>query len=85
MNTAEQILVIIISSLLGLTLIIGIIVLIMVIKLIKAIRRIADKGEQVIENAEHAAEVFTKAAGPMTLLRSVTNIIDAVNKHKKEK
>ncbi|MBC7581433.1 hypothetical protein H7097_01015 [Aeromicrobium sp.] len=85
MNTAEQILVILVSSLLSITLIIGIVVLIVAYKVIKSIQRIAEKGEQVIENAEHATEVFTKAAGPMSLFRSITNVVEAVNKHKKGK
>jgi hypothetical protein len=83
MNTAEQVLVIIVSSLLSISLILSIAMLVMVIKLVKIIRRIADKGEQVIENTEHAAEMFGRAAKPMGLFRSIANIIEAVNKHKK--
>jgi phosphate uptake regulator len=85
MDTATQILVIIVSSLLSITLILAIALLIAVLKLVKNIRRIADKAEQVIENAESAASMFTKAAGPLTFLKTIANIVDSVNKHRKGK
>ncbi|MGH7241068.1 MAG: hypothetical protein ACREGB_02100 [Candidatus Saccharimonadales bacterium] len=85
MNTAEQILVIITSSLLSLSLLLGIVVLIFVLRLVATIKRIAAKGEQVIDSAEAAAETFARAAGPLGVLKSIVNIVDSVNKHKKGK
>jgi hypothetical protein len=85
MNTAEQILVVITSSLLSITLILAIIVLVFVIKLVASLKRIAAKGEQVVENAEAAAEMFTKAAGPLGVLKTIANIVETVHKHKKGK
>lgn len=85
MNTAESILVIITSSLLSIALILGIILLVAILKLVASIRRIAAKGEQVVENAEAAAQMFTKAAGPLGVLKTIANIVDTVHKHKKGK
>lgn len=85
MDTATQILVIINSSVLIIALILGIVLMVMLIKLVKSIRRIADKAEQVIDNAEVAASTFRKAAGPLTLLKTIANIVDSVNNHKKGK
>jgi hypothetical protein len=85
MNTAEQILVIIVSSLLSLTLLLGIVVLVYVVKLVKNIRRITEKAEQVIEDAESAANMFKNAAGPLTILKTIGNIVETVSKHKRGK
>lgn len=83
MNTAEQILVIITSSLLSIALVLVIVLTVFVLKLVASIRRIAAKGEQVVENAEAAAEMFTKAAGPLGVLKTIANIVETVHKHKK--
>lgn len=85
MNTAESILVIITSSLLSIVLVLSIFVLVAIKRLVESLKRIAAKGEQVVENAEAAAEMFTKAAGPMSVLRTIGNIVDTVHKHKKGK
>lgn len=85
MDTATQILVIIVSSLLSLTLILGIALLIALLKLIKNIRRIAEKAEQVVEDAEAAAGMFRSAAGPLGVLKTIANIIETVSKHKRGK
>ena len=85
MDTATQILVIIVSTLLSLVLVLGIVVLVGVIKLIKQIRHIGEKAEALVDNAEQAASMFTKAAGPIGLFRTILKIIDSVNNHKKGK
>ncbi|MFA5003906.1 MAG: hypothetical protein WC498_01345 [Candidatus Saccharimonadales bacterium] len=82
MNTAFDILVIALSSLLGIFLILSIIVAIMAIKIVRSIRRVVAKGEQVIDSAEVAAEMFKKAAGPLGILHTLTNIVETVTKHK---
>jgi hypothetical protein len=85
MNTTFDILVIALSALLGLFLILSIIVAVVVLKLVASVRRIAAKGEQVVDSAEAAAELFKKAAGPLGVLKTITNIMEAVAKHKRAK
>jgi len=85
MNTAFDVLVITLASLLGIFLILSIILVSFILKLVASIKRIVAKGEQVIDSAEAAAEVFKHAAGPLGVLKMVTNIVDTVTKHKKGK
>jgi type II secretory pathway pseudopilin PulG len=85
MDTATQILVIITSSVLVIFLIIAIVAAVAVLRIVKTIRRIADRAEHVIENAETAAATFRNAAGPLSLLKTIANIVDSVNKHRKGK
>jgi hypothetical protein len=85
MNTAFDVLVIVLSSLLGIFLILSIIVAIFVMRLVAAMKRIVAKGEQVVDSAEAAAELFKKAAGPLGLLKTLSNILETVVKHKHSK
>lgn len=83
MNTWFEILVIVLACLLGVFLILSIVVSVLAIKVVGSIRRIVAKGEQVIDSAEAAAEMFKKAAGPLGVLRTLTNIVETVVKHKR--
>jgi hypothetical protein len=85
MDTATEILVIITSSFLCITLVFGIALMIMLIKLTKKIRQIAEKAEQVVEDAEAATSMFRNAAGPLTIIKTISNIVDVVTKHKRRK
>jgi hypothetical protein len=83
MNTAFNILVVTLSSLLGIFLVLAIILTILILKLVASVRRIAAKGEQVVDTAEAAAEVFARAAGPLGVIKAISNIVETVQKHKK--
>lgn len=85
MNTTFDVLVIVLSCLLGLFLILSIVIAVLVLKVVSAIRKIVAKGEHVVENAEAAAEMFKKAAGPLGAFKAITNIIEVVAKHKRGK
>lgn len=85
MDTTFNVLVIVLSSLLGLFLILSIIVAVFVLKLVGSINRIVAKGEQVVDSAEAAAEMFKKASGPLGALRNLVNLVEVVSKHKKGK
>lgn len=84
MNTAFEILVIALSCLLGIFLILSIIISVLALKVVSAVKRVVAKGEQVVDSAEAAAEMFKKAAGPLGVLRTLTNIIETVTKHKRK-
>jgi len=64
-------------------LILSIIVAALILKVVKSVRRIVAKGEQVVDSAEAAAEMFKKASGPLGALRTFANIVETVTKHKK--
>lgn len=80
MDNAEQILVIIVSSALTIFLVFFILVLFKLLKVLNQIKRIGDHAEHVAENVEQTSAYFQKAAGPMAILKVISNIADAVNK-----
>lgn len=83
MNTTFDVLVIVLSSLLGIFLILSIVSVILVLKVVKSVRRIVAKGEQVVDSAEAAAEMFKRASGPLGAIRTFANIVDTITKHRK--
>ncbi|HSW98558.1 MAG TPA: hypothetical protein VLF71_01855 [Candidatus Saccharimonadales bacterium] len=82
MNTAEQILVIVLAAALALFLILAIAAMVQVIKLVSTLRAMADKAQQLINSAESAAELLKAAAGKVTAMRFAHSIFDMVTKHK---
>lgn len=92
MNTAEQILVIILASALSLFLILSIIAAVSLIRLTKKMNAIADAAQEVITKAhdiadkvEDVSDIFKKTAGPLALGKYFMNIVETVSKHKKGK
>ncbi|HEX7368389.1 MAG TPA: hypothetical protein VF261_01905 [Candidatus Saccharimonadales bacterium] len=85
MTTTFDVLVIVLSCLLGLFLILSIIVAALAWKVVHSIRRIVEKGEQVVDSAEAAAEMFRKAAGPLGAVRTLLNVVESVAKRKRGK
>ncbi|HUS26447.1 MAG TPA: hypothetical protein VMY99_03805 [Nevskiaceae bacterium] len=81
MDDAEQILIIIISSFLGVFLILSIIFLVQMLRLVKTLRHIAQTAEKVIDSAESVGDVFRKAAGPLGFMRIVSAVADTVSRH----
>jgi hypothetical protein len=80
MDTAANILVIVLSVFLAAFLILGIIVAIEVIRLVRVIHRVADKAEVVIESAETVGTIFKNVSGPLALFKVARNIVKAVKK-----
>lgn len=85
MNTTEQVLLIILAATLALFLILAIIVVVQIMRLLKAVNKITAKAEHVIETAENVGEVFKNAAGPLALLRVVSNVVETITKAKRRK
>lgn len=75
MENAFEILVVVLSSLLGIFLIIAIIVSVMVYKLVKAIREIVDKGEQFVDNAQEFSATFARNASAAGLVRLLMKFV----------
>jgi hypothetical protein len=82
MNTAEQIILVVLAAVLAIFLILAIVAVAYVIKLVKTLRDIAERADRVIGSAESVAELFKRASGPMTVLHFVRGIADAVMSHK---
>lgn len=82
MNTAANILLIIVSSVLSLFLILTIIALVKFIQVLHSLKHIAAQAEKLADSAEAVGEFFRKSAGPMALGRLVSNVIESVREHK---
>ncbi len=80
MNTAFDIIVIILSSVLFIFLVLAICVTIMVLKLVKALRGIVAKGEQLVDSAEAIGEVLKRNAGAAGILRMLMQFVSSFKK-----
>lgn len=85
MDTAAQILLIIVSSVLAIFLLVSIIAVVRVIQVLRSLRHIAAQAEKIADSAETVSEFFAKSAGPLALGRFVANIADAVMKRNNPK
>ena len=84
MDTATQILVIIISAVLGIFLVLFIIALVYVIGIAHRVKEIVSRAESVAGSVEAAASAFEKTATPLAVLKLVSNIVAHAQKRKKE-
>lgn len=84
MNTAAEILVIIVSVVLSLFLIASIVLIVQVVRLIKSLRTIAGRAEKVLNSAESIGNVFRKTAGPISLFNFVRSVVESVAEHKQK-
>lgn len=84
MSTTFDILVIVLSVLLGLFLILAIIAISAILKIASSLKRIVARGEQVIESAESAAAMFKQAAGPLGAVKMLTHLVDTIVKAKRK-
>jgi len=82
MNTAFNILVIVLSSLLGVFLILSIVAVSMVLKLIKGLRQIVAKGEHFVDNAEQLGETLRANAGAVGIVRTLLKFVTVMGDKK---
>ena len=82
MNNAEQILVIIVSSVLTVLLILLIVGAVYVIKVMRQLKRITARAEQVADSVESAADMFSRSAGPIGLIKLIASIVEQAGKSK---
>lgn len=80
---AFEILVIVLSILLGIFLVLSIVVVSMVIGLVKALRDIVAKGEQLVDSAEQLAQTLKKNAGATAILKTLMGFVTKVSKSKR--
>lgn len=80
---AFEILVIVLSILLGIFLVLSIVVVSMVIGLVKALRDIVAKGEHLVDSAEQLAQTLKKNAGAAAILKTLMGFVTKVSKSKR--
>jgi hypothetical protein len=85
MDTASEILLIIVSSILAIFLIILIAAVIYVVKILRQVRRIADRAENVAGSMEAAASALGRTATPLAVLKIIGKIMSQANKSRKRK
>ena len=85
LNTASEILLIIVSSVLSIFLIVAIIAGVKLIQILKAVKRITDKAEKLAESAEAIGNFFKKSAGPVALGKFMSNVAENVMNRRKNK
>lgn len=83
MDTAAEILIIILASVLTIFLIAAITVLVLVVKILKKVKHITATAENVVDSAEAVGEVFRSASGPLALFKVVYNIVDKAKHQRK--
>jgi len=85
MNTAAEVLLIIVSSVLAVFLIVAIIAMVYVIKIGKQVKHITEHAENVAESMESAANTFKKTATPLAFLKIVGSIVEGATRSRKRK
>ena len=85
MNTAAEVLLIIVSAVLSIFLIVAIIAMVYVIKIAKQVRQITDHAENVAESMEAAASTFKKTATPLAFLKIVGSIVENASRARKRR
>jgi hypothetical protein len=87
MNTTFDVLVIVLSSLLGIFLIFATASAILVFKLIKSVRNVVAKGEQLVDTAVDSAEAWKDAlernAGAVNIVKTLVKTFSKVNNRRK--
>ena len=84
-STWFAVLVIILSSFLTISLILGILLLVKVIQITNQAKRIINQAEQVADRAEHISAFFEKTATPVAILKLISNISETIQKKVKKK
>lgn len=84
MNTAEQILVIILAAALAVFLVLAIIIASQLIRLMKTLQNVAGKAEAFVDSAEKAVEVVKSTVGQISIIRFVQNMVNLVQKRTKK-
>jgi biopolymer transport protein ExbB/TolQ len=75
MNTAFDILVIILSATLAIFLILSIIAVSMVLKLLSSLRKVVAKGEYLVDSAEELTETLRRNAGAVSLVKLLMKFV----------
>jgi hypothetical protein len=84
LGNAAQILVIILAAFLALFLLLAIIAVVKIIQVLNHLKAISEKAERLATSAESIGEFFKYTAGPAAIGKLLSNVTDAVLKHRKK-
>jgi uncharacterized membrane protein len=80
MDTATQVLVIIVSATLTIFLIALIVLIVLAIKLMKQLKLIADRAEKAVDSVTTAGDLLRNASGPLAIAKLVRNLVKHHNR-----
>jgi hypothetical protein len=83
MSTTDEVLLIILTSLLSIFFILCITLLIILIKLLGSVKRVVAKAEDVVDSVESAAEVLKDTQGRLAFFKLIRNIVKIVQRNHK--
>jgi hypothetical protein len=84
MNTTFDVLVIVLSCLLGIFLILSIIAVALVLRLMKSLRQVVAKGEHFVDSAELLGETLKRNAGAVGIIKTLMKFMNMVNKARRD-
>ena len=76
MTTTDNVLLIILTSLLSLFFLLGIVALVYALQILGTVRRVVNRAEVVVDSVEAAADVLKDASGKMAIFKLFKNILD---------
>jgi hypothetical protein len=79
MNTAEQVLVIYLSTALAVFLVIAIVAGVYTLRLLKTMQRVADKAESFVNSAEAVGEMVRQTAGALSITKLLHGLMNFVH------
>ena len=82
MSTTDEVLVIILITLLSVFFLLCIIAMTVIIKLINSLREIVAKADDVIDSVESAAETFKNTQGKIAIFKLINNVVKMSTKGK---
>jgi uncharacterized protein YoxC len=85
MDTAAEVLLIVVSSALTIFLIVLIVALVFVIKILKQVKRVTEQAENAVDSIESAANTIKNTASPLAILKLVGNIVSQASKYNKKR
>jgi len=85
MDTAERVLVIILSAFLAFFLLLAIMAVVEALVLLHKFHRIMDRAERAMSSAEATVDALRKIAGPVGLVRVARSVADMIMQHKQKK
>jgi len=85
MNTASEILVMLVSSILAIFLIVLIVAGVYFVKVLRQVRRITERAEDVAGSVEAAASTIGRAASPLAVLKLIGTIVEHSTKFRKRR
>jgi len=83
MNTASEVLLIIVSAILAIFLLVLIAAIIYVVKILRQVKRITERAETVAGSVEAAASAFGRTAAPLAVLKIISKIVKQSNRTRK--